>query len=184
MQHIQNIAQNTEASPTESKARYLMDLPTTTSDHLLCPQQVTEFPGSSVSTELSRKRGRDLHEVLHSNSESPQKHKRKFTRTRNIGYARQKTTMDSFVSRLKEIPRTSMEMAGGSAALGVVSNTSLVIHNVNDSVMPVEHVELIGQIEHDYSCDGTTTKRARTAQTAAHSPALSTLEYDKQSADS
>ena len=161
-----------------------MDLPDTTSDSLSCPQPVPEVPGTSVPTELSRKRGRDLHEMLHSNSESPQKHKRKFTRTRNIGYARQKTTMDSFVSRLKEIPRTSMEMAGGSAALGVVSNTSLVIHNVNDSVMPVEHVELIGQIEHDYSCEGTPTKRARTAQTAAHSPALSTLEYDKRIADS
>ena len=178
------VSQNTEASPTESNARDTMDLPSTSSDYLLCPQPVPEVPGTSVSTELSRKRGRDLHEMLHSNSESPQKHKRKFTRTRNIGYARQKTTMDSFVSRLKEIPRTSMEMAGGSAALGVVSNTSLVIHNVNDSVMPVEHVELIGQIEHDYSCEGTPTKRARTAQTAAHSPALSTLEYDKRIADS
>ena len=77
-----------------------------------------------------------------------------------------------------------MEMEGGSAALGVVSNTSLAIHNVNDSVIPVEHVELIGQIEHDYSCDGKPTKRARTAQTDSHSPALSTLEYDKRIADS
>ena len=92
--------------------------------------------------------------------------------------------MDSFVSRLKDIPGDREEAAGGSAAIGVVSNTSLVIQHVNDSVMPVEHVELIGQIEHDYSCDGTPTKRARTAQTAAHSPALSTLEYDKRIADS
>ena len=66
--------------------------------------------------------------------------------------------MDSFVSRLKDIPSNSMETAGGSAALGVVSNTSLVIHNVNDSVMPVEHVDLIGQIAHDYSCDATPPK--------------------------
>ena len=76
-----------------------------------------------------------------------------------------------------------MEASGGSAATGVVSQPSLVIHNLSDSVMPVEHVELIGQIENDYSCDGTPTKRARTAQTAAHSPALSTLEYDKRIAD-
>ena len=77
-----------------------------------------------------------------------------------------------------------METAGGSAALGVVSNTSLVIQHVNDSVMPVDHVELIGQIEHDYSCDGMPPKRARTAQKVAYSPVSSTLEYDKRIADS
>ena len=78
-----------------------------------------------------------------------------------------------------------METAGGSAALGVVSNTSLVIHNITDSVMPVEHVELIGQIAHDYSCDATPPKRARMAQKATHSAASSTLlEYDKRIADS
>ena len=78
-----------------------------------------------------------------------------------------------------------METTGGSAALGVVSNTSLVIHNVNDSVMPVEHVELIGQIAHDYSCDATPPKRARMAQKVAYSAASSTLlEYDKRIADS
>ena len=82
-----------------------------------------------------------------------------------------------------------METAGGSAALGVVSNTSLVIHNVNDSVndsvMTVKHVELVGQIEHDYSSDATPSKRARTEQTAAHASASSTLlEYDKRIADS
>jgi hypothetical protein len=93
--------------------------------------------------------------------------------------------MDSFVSRLKEIPSNSMETAGGSAALGVVSNTSLVIHNVNVSVIPAEHVELIGQIEHDYSMNGTPPKRARKAQKAVHASVSSTLlEYDKRIADS
>ena len=143
----------------------------------------SEIPRSAVSPEVNRKRGREQHDVVNSTPGSARANKRKFTRKRNIGYARQKTTMDSFVSRLKEIPRTSMETAGGSAALGVVSNTSLVIHNVNDSAMPVVHVELIGQIEHDYSCDTTPTKRARTAQTAAHF-ASSTLEYDKRIAES
>ena len=76
-------------------------------------------------------------------------------------------------------------MAGGSAALGVVSNPSLAIHNVNDSVMPVEHVELIGQIKHDYSSEVLPPKRARKAQKAAHSSASSTLlEYDKRIVDS
>ena len=93
--------------------------------------------------------------------------------------------MDSFVSRLKDIPSNGMETGGGSAALGVVSNTSLVIHIVNDNVMPVEHGELIGQLEHDYSCDATPPKRARIAQKAAHLAASSTLlEYDKRIADS
>ena len=92
--------------------------------------------------------------------------------------------MDSFVSRLKDIP-SRRETAGGSAALGVVSNTSLVIRNVNDSVIPDEHVELIGQIAHDYSCDATPSKLARIAQKVAHSAASSTLlEYDKRIADS
>ena len=50
-------------------------------------------------------------------------------------------------SRLKDIPGNGVEAVGGSAAIGVLSYTSLVIHNVSDSVMPVEHVELIGQIE-------------------------------------
>ena len=159
-----------------------MDLPPSPSDYLLCQQPESEDPDSSVSTQLSKKRGRNVHEVLHSVSESPRENKRKLTRKQNIGYARQKTTMDSFVSRLKEIPRTSMETAGGSAALGVVSNTSLVIHNVNDSA--VDHVVLILQIEHDYSCDATPPKRARTAQTVAYSSASSTLEYDKRIADS
>ena len=68
-----------------------------------------------------------------------------------------------------------MEAAGGSAAIGVVSNTSLVIHNVSDSFMPVEHVELIGKIEHDYSCDVLPPKRARMVQTAAHSSVSSTF---------
>ena len=115
----------------------------------------------------------------------PRDKKRKFTRKLNLGYARQKTTIDSFVSRLKEIPTDSMETAGGSAALEVVSNTSLVIHNVNDSVMPVEHVELVGQIEHDYSSDATPSKRARMEQKVVHASASSTLlEYDKRIADS
>ena len=92
--------------------------------------------------------------------------------------------MDSFVSRLKDIP-SRRETAGGSAALGVVSNTSLVIHNLNDSVIPVEHVELIRQVEHDYPCDATPPKRARMVQKAVHSAASSTLlEYDKRIADS
>ena len=78
-----------------------------------------------------------------------------------------------------------MEAAGGSAATGVVSHPSLVIHNVSDSVMSVEHVELIGQIEHDYSCEFSPPKRARKAQEAAFSPVSSTLlEYDKRIADS
>ena len=63
------VSQNTEASPTESNARDTMDLPSTTSDYLLCPQPVPEVQGTSVSTELSRKRGRDLHEVIYSNAE-------------------------------------------------------------------------------------------------------------------
>ena len=78
-----------------------------------------------------------------------------------------------------------MKVAGGSAAIGVVSHTSLVIHNVSDSVMPVDHVDLIGQIEHDYLCDFSPPKRARKAQEAAFSPVSSTLlEYDKRIADS
>jgi hypothetical protein len=93
--------------------------------------------------------------------------------------------MDSFVSRLKDIPGDREEATGGSAAIGVVSNTSLVIHNVSDRVMPVDHVELIGQIEHDYSCDVSPPKRARKAQEAAFSPVSSTLlEYDKRIVDS
>jgi hypothetical protein len=93
--------------------------------------------------------------------------------------------MDSFVSRLKDVPGDREAAAGGSAAIGVVSNTSLVIQHVNDSVMPVEHIELIGQIEHDYSSEVSPPKRARKAQKAAHSSAPSMLlEYDKRIADS
>ena len=93
--------------------------------------------------------------------------------------------MDSIVSRFKDPPSTRTEASGGSAATGVVSLPALVIHNVSDSVMPVDHVDLIGQIEHDYLCDFSPPKRARKAQEAAHSPASSTLlEYDKRIADS
>ena len=93
--------------------------------------------------------------------------------------------MDSFVSKFKDPPSTRIEASGGSAATGVVSQSSLVIHNVSDNVMPVDHVELIGQIEHDYSCDFSPPKRARKAQEAAFSPDSSTLlEYDKRIADS
>ena len=77
-----------------------------------------------------------------------------------------------------------MEASGGSAATGVVSQPSLVIHNVSDSVMPVDHVDLIGQIEHDYLCDFSPPKRARKAQEAAFSVSSTLLEYDKQIADS
>ena len=172
-----------------SEARDTTDLTTLPSDHQLCLQLVSEDPSPSGATETSRKRGRDVQEVLRSHSETtqaltPRAKKRKFARRRNLGYARQKTTMDSFVSRLKDIPGDREEAAGGSAAIGVVSNTSLVIQHVNDSVMPVEHVELIGQIEHDYSSEVSPPKRARKAQKAAHSSASSTLEYDKRIADS
>ena len=61
--------------------------------------------------------------------------------------------MDVFVSRFKDPPSTRTEASGGSAATGVVSKPTLVIHDVSDSVMPVDHIELIGKIEHDYSCD-------------------------------
>ena len=128
--------------------------------------------------------------MLHSPSIPPQTtllhdKKRKFTKKRNLGYARQKTTMDAFVSRFKDPSSTRIEASGGSAATGVVSQPTLVIHNVSDNVMPVDHVELIGQIEHDYSCEFLPSKRAWKAQEAAFSPVSSTLlEYDKRIADS
>ena len=173
-----------------SAARDTTVLTTLPSDHQLCLQLVSEDPSPSGATETTRKRGRDVQEVLRSHSETaqaltPRAKKRKLARRRNLGYARQKTTMDSFVSRLKDIPGDREEAAGGSAAIGVVSNTSLVIQHVNDSVMPVEHVELIGQIEHDYSSEVSTPKRARKAQKAAHPSASSMLlEYVKRIADS
>jgi hypothetical protein len=172
-----------------SEGRDTTDLTTLPSDHQLCLQPVSEEPSPSDATATRRKRGRDVQEALLSHPETTQAptqraKKRKFTRRRNLGYARQKTTMDSFVSRLKDVPG-DREAAGGSAAIGVVSNTSLVIQHVNDSVMPVEHVELIGQIEHDYSSEVSPPKRARKAQKAAHLSASSTLlEYDKRIADS
>ena len=184
--------QSAEALSPESVGRDDTDFSPPPSDHILCIQPVSVDP--SPSSQLSKKRGRDVHEVLHTATDSiqaqlPRDKKRKSTRKLNLGYARQKTTMDSFVSRLKAIPNTSMETAGGSAALGVVSNTSLVIHNpndsVNDSVMTVAHVDLVGQIEHDYSSDATPSKRARMEQKVAHASASSTLlEYDKRIADS
>ena len=70
-----------------------------------------------------------------------------------------------------------------SAAIGVLSHTSLVVHNVNRGVMSVTHVELIGKIEPDYSCDALHIKIARLAQTAAQLSASSALEYDKRIAD-
>ena len=185
-----SFSQSAEALPLEPDVSVTTALSPLPSDHLLCPQPVLEDPSSSAAMESSRKRCRDIHEVRRSNLEPPQApllrdKKRKLTRRRNLGYAWQKTTMDSFVSRLKDIPSNRMEAAGGSAAIGVVSHTSLVIHNVSDSVMPVEHVELIGQIEHDYSCDAPPPKRARMGQTAARLFASSTLlDYDKRIADS
>ena len=93
--------------------------------------------------------------------------------------------MDAFVSRFKDPSSTRIAASGGSAATGVVSQPTLVIHNVSDNVMPVDHVELIGQIEHDYSCELSSPKRARKAQEAAFLPVSSTLlEYDKRIADS
>ena len=51
--------------------------------------------------------------------------------------------------------------------------------------MPVENVELIGQIENNYDCDVSPPRRARKAQEAAFSPVSSTLiEYAKRIADS
>ena len=185
-----SVSQSTDALPSMSGARDNTDLTTLSSDHQLCLQPVSDEPSPSGTTEISRKRGRDVQEALLSHPETTQAlttraKKRKFTRRRNLGYARQKTTMDSFVSRLKDVPGDREQAAGGSAAIGVVSNTSLVIHHVNDSVMPVEHVELIGQIEHDYSSEVSPPKRARKAQKAAHSSASSMLlEYDKRIADS
>jgi hypothetical protein len=173
-----------------SEGRDITDLTTLPSDHHLCLQPVSEEPSPSDATATRRKRGRDVQEALLSHPETTQAptqraKKRKFTRRRNLGYARQKTTIDSFVSRLKDVPGDREAAAGGSAAIGVVSNTSLVIHNVDDSVMPVEHVELIGQIEHEYFSEVLPPKRARKAQKAAHSSASSTLlEYDKRIADS
>ncbi len=92
--------------------------------------------------------------------------------------------MDSFVSRLKESPDESKEAAGGSAAMEVVSTTSLVTPSVSSSVMPVEHVELIGLIENVYPCDAPATKRVRKEAMTAFISASSTLEYDKRIADS
>ena len=87
--------------------------------------------------------------------------------------------------RFKDPPSTRIEASGGSAATGVVSQPTLVILNVSDDVMPVDHVELIGQIEHDYLCDFSPPKRAWKAQEATFSPVSSTLlEYDKRIADS
>ena len=79
------------------------------------------------------------------------------------------------MSRLEDISGDREEATGGSAATGVVSNTSLVIHNVNDSVMPVAHVNLILQIEHDFSCDATPPKRARMAHRRLLIPPLRRL---------
>ena len=185
-----SVSQSTDALPSMSERRDTTDLTTLPSDHQLCLQPVSEEPSPSGATATRRKRGRDVQEVVLSHPETTQAptqrdKKRKFTRRKNLGYARQKTTMDSFVSRLKDVPGDREAAAGGSAAIGVVSNTSLVIQHVNDSVMPVEHVELIGQIEHDYSSEVSPPKRARKAQKAAHSSASSTLlEYDKRIADS
>ncbi len=185
-----SVSQSTDALPSMSEARDTTELTTLLSDHQLCLQPVSEEPSPSGATATRRKRGRDVQEVVLSHPETTQAptqrdKKRKFTRRKNLGYARQKTTMDSFVSRLKDVPGDREAAAGGSAAIGVVSNTSLVIQHVNDSVMPVEHVELIGQIEHDYSSEVSPPKRARKAQKAAQSPASSTLlEYDKRIADS
>ena len=88
------------------------------------------------------------------------------------------------MTRMKDPPGDGVEAAGGIVAIGVVSNTSLLIHNVSDSVMPAEHVELIGQIESDYSHDLSSSKRVRREQTAANICSMSTLEYDKRIADS
>ena len=67
-----SFSKSAEASLSEFDVRDTTDLPPLPSDHLLCQQPVSEDLGSSVSTELSRKRGRDVDEVLHSHSVSPQ----------------------------------------------------------------------------------------------------------------
>ena len=92
--------------------------------------------------------------------------------------------MDSYVSRLKKSPDGSMDAAGGSAAMEVVSTTSLVTPSVSSSVIPVTHVEPIGQIENDYPCDAPVTKRLQKEHATAFISASSTLEYDKRIADS
>ena len=89
--------------------------------------------------------------------------------------------MDSYVSRLKKSTDESMDAAGGSAAMEVVSTTSLVTPSVSSSVIPVD---LIGQIENDYPCDAPATKRLRKEHATAFISASSTLEYDKRIADS
>lgn len=62
---------------------------------------------------------------------------------------------------MKDPPGDGVEAAVGSAATGVVGHPCLVIHNVSDSFMPVEHVELIGRKEHDYCYDAPPLKLTR-----------------------
>ena len=183
-------SQRTQASLLELAVQDTTDISFSLSDQPLRARPVPEDSGSLAAKKSNRKRDREVQEVLHSPSIPPQTtllhdKKRKFTKKRNLGYARQKTTMDAFVSRFKDPSSTRIEASGGSAATGVVSQPTLVIHNVSDNVMPVDHVELIGQIEHDYSCEFSPPKRVRKAQEAAFSPVSSTLlEYDKRIADS
>ena len=185
-------SQTIDTLPPSSEARADMGLITVPNNSQVCLQSVSDDPGSLGATETSRKRVRDVQEAILSNSNTNLAStllakKRKFTRRQNLGYTRQKTTMDTFISRFKDIPGDGKDAAaGGSAATGVVSQTSLAIQHVNDSsVIPVAHVDLIGRIEHDYSSEASPRKRARKELKAAQSTASSTLlEYDKRIADS
>ena len=153
-------------------------------DQITSQSPVPEVSGPNVVPVSSKKRRRhtDFAPECHRRStHSPSDKKRKFTRRQTIGYARQRTTMDSYVSRLKKFLDGSMDAAGGSAAMEVVSTTSLVTPSVSSSIIPVD---LIGQIENDYPCDAPATKRLRKEHATAFISASSTLEYDKRIADS
>lgn len=74
------------------------------------------------------------------------------------------------MTRMKDLPGERQDAAGKNAASGVVSYSSLHALSNISSVMPVEHVEVIGQIEYNLSI-----KRARMAQTDARISTSSSL---------